>query len=509
MILAAGKQLIARSSPAIWGGLLALLLGIGLALLPLTWAALLVLVSAFLVLVLVDPLLGLAAMLLFAPFGAFEDRMWGSRVLDSGQLLFLLTMTAWLARGMARREVRLRLSPVHLPLALYVGVGLLSLLDALSLPAGFRELLKWVEIGLLMAVAGDMLRTSSLMARVVPADSPWRPRLLLGLLLLPGLSQAAGGIWQAVLRGSGPDHFLVAGRFYRPYGTFDQPNPFGGFVAMTACLAIGAFVGAAAAAWRARSWGSKRERLWLLVLAGAALITSTAVLLSWSRGAWLGFAAGIAAIGFFWPRRRRVGVVLLAAAAVVAWLALTVNLVPASVTARLASISTEFNLRDVRGVDINDQNFSVLERLAHWQSAQAMARTEPWLGIGLGNYEAAYADHALLNWPAALGHAHNIYLNVLAETGVAGIISYLILWAVVFGQAIFLTARLDGAARGIALGALGVWTTLAVHQLVDNLYVNNIFLFLGVLMGLQQLLAQDLAAVAGWQPPGRQLPASK
>jgi len=38
------------------------------------------------------------------------------------------------------------------------------------------------------------------------------------------------------------------------------------------------------------------------------------------------------------------------------------------------------------------------------------------------------------------------------------------------------------------LGLLGVWVTLTTHHLVDKLYVNNIYIQLGALFGLLQLL---------------------
>ena len=40
-----------------------------------------------------------------------------------------------------------------------------------------------------------------------------------------GLVQAFIGIWQFGLRDTGPEHFMILGRFYRAYGTFEQPNP--------------------------------------------------------------------------------------------------------------------------------------------------------------------------------------------------------------------------------------------------------------------------------------------
>ena len=40
----------------------------------------------------------------------------------------------------------------------------------------------------------------------------------------------------------------------------------------------------------------------------------------------------------------------------------------------------------------------------------------------------------------------------------------------------------------MAIGLLGCWTYLAVHSIFDNLYVNNLFLHLGVLLGMLSIL---------------------
>ena len=41
-------------------------------------------------------------------------------------------------------------------------------------------------------------------------------------------------------------------------------------------------------------------------------------------------------------------------------------------------------------VPISDENFAIVERLAHWQAAYYMANAHPWIGVGLGNYETVY-----------------------------------------------------------------------------------------------------------------------
>ncbi len=161
---------------------------------------------------------------------------------------------------------------------------------------------------------------------------------------------------------------------------------------------------------------------------------------------------------------------------------------PTAVTARLTGFADDFRLGDVRGVDINDENYSVLERQAHWQAGLDMLNDDILLGVGFGNYAAAYPDYALINWPDPLGHAHNYYINLLAEMGVLGLTAYLLFWLAVMWQSIRLLRRLDWPGRGIVLGLVGVWVALAAHHLVDKLYVNNIYIHLGVLFGLLQLM---------------------
>jgi O-antigen ligase len=117
-----------------------------------------------------------------------------------------------------------------------------------------------------------------------------------------------------------------------------------------------------------------------------------------------------------------------------------------------------------------------------------MARQHPWIGVGLGNYETRYPDVRLLNWKFPLGHAHNFYLNVLAETGMIGLCAYLVLWLAVFVLTWRTRRHADPVARLTAAGLFGVWCYLSVHSLTDNLYVNNLFLHLGVMLGLLAVL---------------------
>ncbi len=207
-------------------------------------------------------------------------------------------------------------------------------------------------------------------------------------------------------------------------------------------------------------------------------------------------------LALFSVRRPAVGLALSAVAAVLLggtlWLGVAAGFGPAlSVSDRLGGFVDEFALDSIYGADINDANFAVLERLAHWQAALTMARDDLWTGVGFGNYEAAYPAYALINWPAALGHAHNYYLNLLAEVGLPGLLAYGLLWLAVIWQTVRVAQRAAWPERGVTVGLLAAWAALAVHHLVDKLYVNNLYIHLGAMIGLLQLLAWRVDGVGG------------
>jgi O-antigen ligase len=351
---------------------------------------------------------------------------------------------------------------------LYVFVGLLSLLGAPDWRDGLNEIIKWLEIGLTLVIAYDEARQGRL---------NW----LLTAILLTGLAQAAIGLWQYQWRGVGPESFRLSEGVYRAYGSFEQPNPFGGFLGLIWPIGAGLAIEVVK---KIKDKEREKDLPFALVGLFVSAIILLALYASFSRGAWLGAAVAGWVMAMFVPRRLSLGLGLGVAGLVVGWLLISAGLLPASIAARFASLADVASFSDVRGVNINDANFAIVERLAHWQAALDMARAHPWLGVGIGNYAAAYPQYALLNWPLSLGHAHNIYLNALAETGSVGLLAYLGIWLWVIGLTIRTLRRAAGWQRGLALGLLGVWAHLLAHQVVDNLHVNNIDLLIAAELGL-------------------------
>jgi O-antigen ligase len=493
-----------------WNGPPVTILGLGLALLAGLLIARLDLLSGVMFVGLallgvgtaIEPLVGLGGLLFLGPLWAYLRAEVPQVPAQIAQLFVVLALGVWLAQGLARREVRVRSSPLLVPLAVFLGAALLSLWDAVELAVyGIPEFIKWVQIGILFLFVGDHL-------------TPRRLGWLMGALLVTGLFQASVGVWQFGLRGEGPAHFgILGGDFYRAYGTFEQPNPYAGYLGITLPLALGPLM-AAVYGWvvnwyQSRSGRSQPDQksaslaAWqFLFLGGVAGVMLAGLGMSWSRGAWLGFGAAAAAMALALPQDARWGV-LLVGLLVVGGLGLYVTgLLPSSVATRLTGFAQYVRFEDVRGVGINDANYAVLERLAHWQAGLEMLRHNLWTGVGLGCYEPAYGSFALINWPIALGHAHNTYLNMAAETGLIGCCAYLLLWGVVFWQTWRATRRAGGPWRGVAIGLLGTWTHLTVHNFLDNLYVNNVHLHIGVMLGmLAFVIRQTERQVEGQDQP--------
>ena len=140
--------------------------------------------------------------------------------------------------------------------------------------------------------------------------------------------------------------------------------------------------------------------------AGLFCLLGLCLLLTYSRGAWMGAAVLVFIFGLVRDKRL--------------WLFfLTVPLVLAfyhgGIVDRLVSI---FSYREA------DTSFAM--RLDMWSDAVVMWLDHPFFGIGWGAFKFAYPAYNELIQKAGIVifHCHNLFLNILAETGIFGFCTF-------------------------------------------------------------------------------------
>jgi len=300
-----------------------------------------------------------------------------------------------------------------------------------------------------------------------------------GALLAAGLVAVVLGAYQ-FLRQIGPDAFILAGRFMRAYGTFRQPNPYAGYLGYLVPVAVSLTL---AGAWL---WWRSRRQIGLLV--GVACgVTSLALVigigLSWSRGSWMALAAALLAVMALRNRRSAVAVAVAGLVLVAILLVAGTTWLPGALSERVSGLGRYVVAPDLTRTEITDENFAVLERLAHWQVGWRMFEDHPWTGVGIGNYGTEYGQYAPAHWYEPLGHAHNIFINFIDETGILGLAAFLLFWLGSLRFAWRSARHLQGFPAALAIGVFGTLVYLTVHSMFDNLFVQHMQLQLALLLG--------------------------
>ena len=188
-------------------------------------------------------------------------------------------------------------------------------------------------------------------------------------------------------------------------------------------------------------------------LAAAWIASLGGLAATYTRGAWIGFASGVLAL---WPllRRRR-------------WLLIVGFLVMG-----VAVLAGPRYLRE-RALTMTDPgDVTVKERTYMWRSGIAMWLEHPWLGVGPGGVKREYRNYALAEaLMKRTGHLHNSALQILVETGVAGLLAWLWLWAAFYTEAVRLFRRLPAAAvreRTLVAGSIAAITGFLVAGMSEH-----------------------------------------
>lgn len=202
----------------------------------------------------------------------------------------------------------------------------------------------------------------------------------------------------------------------RAVATLENPNMLGEYLILMIPIAVSMFIG--------RGEGLRRLSSFFCIAAmGVCLI------LTWSRGAWLGLI--VAALVFLFMWHRRSVWIILAGIASVPFLP---SILPASIISRFTSIG-----------DMADSSTSY--RMYIWRASVNMIEDHILTGIGIGEgaWKRLYPLYAYQGVEAA-PHSHNLFLQIWLELGLIGILVFIIFLFLLYQSGFTLFSKLNNTA---------------------------------------------------------------
>ena len=400
---------------------------------------------------------GICCLLAFAvlSFGAVEE--WAQAVLEVGAAVLLVL---WAVRQYGIKAEQLSIPLEFPPLCAFTLVVIIQLAVHLTASSYYTR----VELQLLIAY----LIVVFLISQAFSRRGHWRT--FVWFLMSLGFFVSVFGILQ-YLTFNGKLYWFREIRFGgAPFGPYVNRNHFAGFAEMIIPVALVPLV----------LGKVRRERVFLVTL--FAVVPIVALVLSASRGGIVSFGVQMmilfSLLLILRVRGRYVivgAIVVLVAAMAVSW------------------IGVQQVLQRFSG--IQNLEVTVGKRVAMRHDTWRLFLDHPIIGTGLGTLQLVYPPYDTLYDGKVVNHAHNDYLEALAETGVIG--GLCCLW--------FLGILLLNALKGVAdkessfgsvlnLSGLVACCGILVHSLVDfNLHIpaNALLFFVSAHMAAVRLQPAD------------------
>jgi len=411
---------------------------------------------------------GFLIAVVFAALAHGAVEAWSVFVLE---VMIVGLILLWCIKVVADKRLKLDVPDIALPVAALVAVGLVQSIAITNGAGRWISLSKNVEY----TRAAVTVLVFLLMGFLIAANffgTRERLSVLSHFLVLYGLGMAMFALIQ---------HFTWNGKFYwiRPtevtsaFGPFANHNHFAGYMEMLVLLPAALIV-------------TRGVRTELRVLYGfAAIVMGLAIVLSLSRGGMISLAAGmtfLALVSLRLPRRRqdpsrrshvaqlasRVAIVVSILAIIsggIFWLGAdpVINRIKVGQAGSAGQTETFFSSRGWV-----------------WRDTFAMIKANPLLGVGLGAYDTAFSIYTKSDGSLRVPQAHNDYLQILADCGVAGGLIAAWFLIILFRTVMRGIRSRDPLYSGLALGSGAGIFALLVHSMFDfNLQLPaNALLFL-------------------------------
>ena len=332
------------------------------------------------------PHLGTALVFAAAPLSFQVRVVGGSFMAIPTEPMIFLAIAGRAARAMTSESPRVGRLPLIAPLAAYGAATLLSCFTGEHLSVGLKA---WL-----------VLFGYAVFGYVAFADLDWSPEQRARCLRIAATVAAvvaAYGVVRSLIEGvSSRFGYGIARPFFAEHGTYSAYLSL--FVPWLMLEALDR-----------RSWSR-------VAYAAAFWLVLAAVVLSFTRAAWLSLAIVLPATLLIWSRRKRS---VRALGTSVAWAAVFLLVVFAT---GLGDRLTRHALTIV-----DTENVSNLERVNRWMAGWEMAKAHPWTGVGYESFSDSYPSYrrkVVLTQEAFVRMGvHNEPLRALSEAGLVGLLA--------------------------------------------------------------------------------------
>lgn len=341
----------------------------------------------------------------------------------------------------ADRDARLTPAPLNVHIALYAVVILFSTVTSVNLRGSLLP--GMLTVAFVLFFYG-----------VTSCGMEKHLNRVLWLLLAAGVGVSLYGFYQACFPERYSDVWTDTDLFsaitFRVYSTLANPNVLGEYLLLMIPIACSMLFSA----------DSRKERILCLLAAG---IMGVCLILTYSRGCYLGLLFA-AAVFLVLLDRRFLFLGILAVALCPLYL-------PDSVINRFASIG-------------NMADSSTSYRVRIWLGSLAMLKDFGFSGVGFGSeaFNTIYPSYAMHSVSAQ--HAHNLYLQILCDSGIVGLLVFLGL-LVSFCRMMLTAIRHEQNARAriLQIGGISAVGGFLVQSLTDYTFYNYrvMLLFFGML----------------------------
>ncbi|PKQ20915.1 MAG: hypothetical protein CVT66_02510 [Actinobacteria bacterium HGW-Actinobacteria-6] len=355
-------------------------------------------------------------------------------------MTLLATLAIWALRLLSGdKRVRPRLSVVTLGFAALVLAAVFSLPLSMNQGATITAIIR-LSFLLLFYLAFETFITDRGVARTVMialvGSAAFSSTLAFVQYRFPGL--VLGVIHTQTSR--------LGAVLVRPGGFFSDPNYLGTFLSVAILAAM------------AEAMHAKRFRSMILWFAAAG-VCSVGLVVTFSRTAWVGVAAGFIVLVLSSPKRRVPWLLGASAAAV----AVVLIVSPASVVSRFESITNV------------SSDKSIATRYLMLGSTVDMIEDHWALGTGLGAFDVAYEPYRRAGSHTYIFKPHEVPLAMWAEMGIPGLIAEVLLVVGVFIE--IRRRRHKGWNRYEAAGVAGLIALLVQSLFQYYLYFEYLWLF--------------------------------